>query len=315
MTEEVIAFFNLKIEMYLMEMTDSVILCVFDARGEIIKANDNFKDLFFPADPSKEKIYLEDMMFDREKEEFSLPENEDYIRQKIKLKRDSGTPYFADCLIFSRDDSYLLIGESKLTTSDDALKKISKLNNELANKTRELSKKNKELKKTKAEIEKIMRTDKLTDLANRRAFMEFLGKMLAQVRRYDISLTILMLDLDDFKDINDNYGHVVGDRILREVGKILAQKTREGDMAARLGGDEFAVLLVETNADEAVNIAQRFIDSVKNIEIESREKPLTLSLGITEVKDDESIESLLARADKAMYKAKYAGKDNIARIE
>lgn len=313
MSNGLIDSFASKIEKYLLDLSDLIIF-VFNSRGEITEVNDKFRELFSASTSGSQEIFIEDILSPGDKESFSMPEEGEYIRQNVKFQRSSGTPYFAECVIFPGDNNYLLIGKHRLITSEDALDKISKLNDELANKTRKLTKKNKELKKAKARIEKIMRTDELTNLANRRAFMEFLSIMLAQRQRYDKPLTLLMLDLDDFKDINDNYGHIVGDKVLRKIGEILTENTREGDMAARLGGDEFILLLVETTTVEADKIAQRLNNEIKQIKIPQLEKLPTLSLGITEARADEDIEGLLARADEAMYKAKKAGKDKIVRM-
>lgn len=308
--DRLIDIFGPEIEEYLQNISD-ILVFIFDHQGEIVEANDQFAELFLPELSSDRQIYLGDILIAPAEAELSLPDQEGYVWESLKFRRYSGTPYFAECVIFPGDNLYLLIGKHRLLTSEDALDKISKLNNELANKTRKLSKKNNELRKAKAKIEKVMRTDKLTKLANRRAFMEFLDKILAKSTRSEAPLSILMLDLDDFKDINDSYGHVVGDKVLRSVGKILAENTRRGDMAARFGGDEFTILLVETSAGEAVETAERLRREVKNISISSLEKTLTLSLGITVSRGNESIEELLSRADEAMYKAKQAGKDEI----
>ncbi len=311
MTENILDLFKSEIKMYLQNISNRTILCIFNYEGEIRETNATFRDLFFPAPSGGEKTFLEDILYSGDLEDVSLPQEEDYVRQKLKFRRSSGTPYFVESIIFHRPEFYLLLGEFTFTSAEDALNKISQLNQELDNKSRELTKKNRELKKAKARVEKVMRTDKLTKLANRRAFMEFLKKTLAQSRRYDNNLTIIMLDLDNFKEINDSYGHPVGDQVLRKVGDILAENVREGDMAARFGGDEFIILMPQTAAAEAVNMAHRIRKKVKSINLSAVKKPPTLSLGITEFKGEESAEDLLNRADKAMYEAKQAGKDKI----
>ena len=156
--------------------------------------------------------------------------------------------------------------------------------------------------------EKLARTDDLTKLNNRRAFFEK-GKIILELaNRYQHSMSIVMIDIDNFKKINDSYGHLAGDNVLAAIANIFLSTKREVDIVARLGGDEFAFLLPETSLDGAVSLVRRLVKATSEIDIEIvREAPfhVALSFGICSCSTkNESIESLLNKADTAMYSVK-----------
>ena len=219
------------------------------------------------------------------------------------------------CHIFQLDSCYCLIGEDTGSEDEEVLNKISKLNNELSSITRELTKKNMKLKKANQRIKELSRKDPLTNLYNRRAFIEYFKKQLAQSRRHQHALSLIIADIDDFKEINDTYGHSIGDDVLEALGQILNQETRQEDMAARVGGEEFAILLVKTDSDNASNYAERVREKVRKLELKPIPEPVTLSFGIVEAGTEDDHDSLYQRADKALYRAKEAGKDRIEVIE
>ena len=123
-----------------------------------------------------------------------------------------------------------------------------------------------------------------------------------------------MLDLDNFKSINDNYGHAAGDMVLASVAAILKQSVRDVDFVARFGGEEFVVVLVETSLDAALEIAERLRSDleVPHFGVSSQLITVTVSLGVTHShEDDDGAEAVLARADHALYKAKRAGRNQV----
>jgi diguanylate cyclase (GGDEF)-like protein len=159
-------------------------------------------------------------------------------------------------------------------------------------------------------------TDHLTGLFNRGHFEACLRKEVNRCRRYGQSVSLLMVDLDDFKRINDLHGHPAGDAALREVGRLLVQRVRDIDVASRYGGEEFVVILPETRRTNAYVVAERIRREVerhfrrKGANGEAR---LTLSGGIASFPEDaETPEQLVERADQALYRAKREGKNRIA---
>lgn len=157
-------------------------------------------------------------------------------------------------------------------------------------------------------------TDDLTKLFNSRHFYEGLQNELNRSARYRHQLSLLLLDIDDFKHYNDTYGHLEGDKVLASLGNIIKGTLRQIDSAYRYGGEEFTVILPETDGTEAMNVAERmrkgFSDKAftpKPNETEHR----TLSIGVSEYNPGEGMASFIKRADAAMYTAKRGGKNRI----
>jgi len=165
-------------------------------------------------------------------------------------------------------------------------------------------------------LERISRTDELTGLLNRRAFFEEVGLRVAHHRRTGRAGTLVYVDLDNFKPVNDVHGHQRGDEVLRDLAVMLSMGTRVGDLVARLGGDEFALWLEETTEKDATAKAKELLrDSEKLRPLSADEdRPLGISVGmaVSETRGSESIDELVARADRAMYQVKHGGKSDIA---
>jgi diguanylate cyclase (GGDEF)-like protein len=161
------------------------------------------------------------------------------------------------------------------------------------------------------------RTDELTELANRRAFVERGNRALQQAKRYMRPLSLVMFDIDHFKRINDNHGHAAGDQVLRQVAALAAGAARATDTAGRLGGEEFGVLLPETPIADAMRFAERLRDRMSQLAIphESVWLRLTCSFGVAQAGENtETLDVLLGMADAALYKAKSEGRNRVVRV-
>jgi diguanylate cyclase (GGDEF)-like protein len=157
-------------------------------------------------------------------------------------------------------------------------------------------------------------TDELTELANRRHFTETLDTELRRAERFGEPLGLVFADLDDFKHVNDRYGHQAGDRVLRAFGDCLRKRVRVIDIAARLGGEEFAVLLVETDLAGATALAESLREAVSSLDVPVGEKEtlaLTASFGVAAYPEARTSEELLAAADAGLYRAKREGKNRV----
>lgn len=166
--------------------------------------------------------------------------------------------------------------------------------------------------------EKAAITDGLTGLFNRAHFDGCLSREIKRCRRYGQCASILLIDLDDFKRVNDTHGHAAGDSVLRDMGRLLIQRVRDIDVAARYGGEEFAIILPETRRTSAYVVAERIRSEAERYfrkhASNNHGVRITLSGGIAGFPDDgESAEALMARADEALYRAKRSGK-NLVRI-
>ncbi|MCK5110392.1 MAG: diguanylate cyclase [Arcobacteraceae bacterium] len=175
----------------------------------------------------------------------------------------------------------------------------------------ELSKINEELIAKTAQLELKASTDSLTKLYNRNKFDSMVSYEIHQVKRYNNrSLSILLLDIDDFKYINDNYGHDVGDEILQEIARIITIPLRESDIAARWGGEEFILMLPETSTEHAVLVAEKIRATIQNHDFVQKLK-ITCSLGLSGFHTTDKYIDLFKRADEALYKAKHSGKNRV----
>ncbi len=168
-----------------------------------------------------------------------------------------------------------------------------------------------ELRQTLNMQQKLARTDALTGLANRRAFMEFAEVELKRAGRFSLPLTILCMDVDNFKSVNDRYGHQAGDRLLTELAQTLLGNIRAIDMASRFGGDEFCILFSGADEINAHRIVRKLGDKLTST-MQANNWPVTFSSGVVTYKTaPDSIEDMLKAADNLMYQAKENGKNNI----
>jgi diguanylate cyclase (GGDEF)-like protein len=156
--------------------------------------------------------------------------------------------------------------------------------------------------------------DPLTGLPNRRALMDRLQMEWARLQRHRGELSLIMADIDDFKRVNDTYGHSVGDKVLQEVAQTIARQCRETDLPARYGGDEFAVVVPNQGISGAVHLAQRCRWEIERVNVPAKGTPLrpTASFGVADAVGVPGAELLLDHADQALYQAKAAGRNRVA---
>jgi diguanylate cyclase (GGDEF)-like protein len=159
------------------------------------------------------------------------------------------------------------------------------------------------------EARKLAETDALTGLFNQRFFQETLRREVTRAHRYQRKLTLIVFDLDDFKSINDQVGHLAGDRVLTQAADRLREAVRSVDVACRIGGDEFAVIMPESAAEDGEQLFRRVHNSMRGTALGPDEQRLRLSGGIAELLHGDTPASLFERADAALYRAKELGKD------
>lgn len=165
-------------------------------------------------------------------------------------------------------------------------------------------------------LEKLASTDTLTKLYNRRFFYENAIKTIEYAKRQNHALSLIMLDIDHFKNVNDTYGHGAGDEVLQELAQIMRNLQRKSDIIVRLGGEEFAILLPDTSKEQAFEVAQKLRQTIEKSQVFLSDGNIihfTVSLGVSSVQTGEEtdIEAALSRADKALYRVKESGRNNV----
>lgn len=172
-----------------------------------------------------------------------------------------------------------------------------------------------EQKLLERELQQQARIDALTGAANRRQFINEAEQAIALSRRYRHALSLLMLDIDRFKSVNDTYGHHAGDLVLQTLTRVCKTELRDVDLLGRIGGEEFAVLLPETGAERALHVAERLRQAVANTAAKVEDNlsvHITVSIGVATLNDeDSSVDMLLQRADQALYDAKESGRNAV----
>ena len=161
-------------------------------------------------------------------------------------------------------------------------------------------------------VEMLAITDGLTGLYARRYFFERFNEELSRSKRQDLKFSFLMIDIDDFKNCNDTYGHLVGDLVLKDVARIIKENVREIDLAARYGGEEFSLILPETDSKRAMLVADRIRKRIEENIFSAYEEKLkiTVSIGLAVYPEDsQEALDLVEMADKALYVAKSSGKN------
>ena len=187
---------------------------------------------------------------------------------------------------------------------------------ELTHAERQLAESNLQLeakvKQRTAQLEKMATTDELTNLINRREIMRILDIEISRATRQHAPLSIMMLDLDDFKAINDNFGHQVGDQTLKIAAECCCQQLRKTDYVGRIGGEEFLIILPNTTVERAAELAERIRISLQQYTSANNSVPLcTASIGVAQCRKTDTSASLFQLADETLYKAKAAGRNRV----
>lgn len=168
-----------------------------------------------------------------------------------------------------------------------------------------------QVQRQRKELKKVSVTDQLTGLYNRHYLAEVSVQMISNAHRKSKPLSMLMVDLDFFKKINDNNGHDIGDKVLQGVGKLVRQSCRGGDVAARFGGEEFVILLYDCNATKAEDIAQRLLLKVRELKPQGLNITASIGVSVLEHETKMTFDELFKLADEALYVAKNAGRDQV----
>jgi len=163
------------------------------------------------------------------------------------------------------------------------------------------------------EVQKRAQTDSMTNLLNHRSFYDALDREIHRAQRYNSNLSLLMMDLDSLKIINDRHGHRAGDAVLMHVADKILACIRDSDIAARYGGDEFAIILPNTSLSDAMHVAERMTELISHqpVDIDGHQLTASVSVGLGQYRSEQSIEDFMNETDGAMFEAKTAGKNRV----
>ena len=207
------------------------------------------------------------------------------------------------------------------TVQHDEIGRLMQMFNQMADQLRQnqiqIETANAEMQQKNQQLERLSVTDSLTGLYNRNKLNSIISDQLARYERNARTFSILMIDIDHFKVLNDNFGHVAGDEIIVSVAKKISQSIRSIDYAARYGGDEFIVILPESVVDDAIRTAERIRIQVSSVHCSTLNKTIevTLSIGVIQSEpEDVSLTALLSRVDGALYEAKRSGRNKVFSI-
>lgn len=291
--------------------SDTVFALLLSPDGTICERNPAAQRIF-PADlaggtVSKLWDYL--VCSDAEHMRIRLSESESANDASFHLNLVDGeqSPVTWDARLLRCDGSFLLLATEEQRRDALFQNEILRITNDLSIAVREAAQKNRELKNANETIEKLARIDGLTGLANRRMLEETLPREAARANRLNESLSVIFVDVDHFKPINDEFGHKAGDQVLAQLGTIIKSQLRSYELAARFGGDEVVLLLPGTTREGAILIAERIRERVGILVIPEYPRQVAVSMGIAALGIGETGEELVARADEALYRAKGKG--------
>ena len=297
---------------WLME-SDAVFTLLLAADGTI-RARNRAGRHVFPLDPAKEFgstiwDYLVGSDVRHLREWFSRPADQYGGCVLLNLADGQQNPITVEVGMVRSGEAILLLGTHERRHDSSLQTEILKLTNDLSLMVRDSVQKNRQLKDANQVIERLARTDALTGLANRRTLDETFQREIARALRQGQNLSLIMADLDRFKSINDEYGHVAGDQVLAGAAAIFKPRLRPFDLAARYGGEEFVLLVPGASTADAVGIADRIRTKVAEMLVPACPRHITISMGVATWRTGETLDQLVARADAALYDAKRAGRD------
>jgi diguanylate cyclase (GGDEF)-like protein len=229
----------------------------------------------------------------------------------LNLSSKDQNPITLEAVFIRCNRLILLLGTEERRHDACFQDEILRHSNDLSMLMRETARNNRKLQQANETIERLARTDALTGLANRRTLLEVLPQEVARADRLSTSLSVMIGDLDHFKSINDQFGHLAGDHVLASAAAVIASQSRSYDLAVRYGGEEFLLLLPGTAKEEAFAIAERIRNGIAAVKVPGCERQVTISLGVATWTAGESPDQFIGQADAALYRAKNAGRNRV----
>ncbi len=219
------------------------------------------------------------------------------------------------CIMFGwMTNKYILGQVEHRLLNDGYVEELKALHQKIEKTNEDFVKRNLELQDIQAQLEMLAAHDVLTGLYNRRYILERIEEKLPEVKRHQLDCCFVIMDIDYFKDVNDHYGHIAGDDVLKVVAQLLVNGVRQGDIVARYGGEEFLIFLPMTELESAKVLVERLRVTLEQYQhkIDNEIVTVTASFGIAQHEINDTADRTIARADKALYQAKESGRNRIA---
>jgi diguanylate cyclase (GGDEF)-like protein len=216
------------------------------------------------------------------------------------------------CIMFGwMTNKYILGQVEHRLLNDGYVEELKSLHEKIEKTNEDFVKRNLELQNIQAQLEMLAAHDVLTGLFNRRYILERIEEKLPEIRRHHLDCCFVIMDIDYFKDVNDHYGHIAGDDVLKVVAQMLVNGVRQGDIVARYGGEEFLIFLPMTELESAKILVERLRVTLEQYQhkIDNEVVTVTASFGIAQHEVNDSADRTIARADKALYEAKESGRN------
>jgi two-component system cell cycle response regulator len=295
-----------------LEQLCSVVIAEFDGSGGLLHGNAGFYRVTAANSASLWQLFSQPQA---ETLLTAAPDCDGRIYSGLMTARGPGDTMISLMGSIYRDaDRVLVVAGYDMNEFEVLTRSLLDLNNRVNVAYRELARTNRKLEISEQQIRQLSLTDALTGVGNRRRLDEALVMEVDRSARYQAPLSLMVLDIDHFKRVNDTWGHETGDRILKDTGAVLRTMARRTDIATRMGGEEFVVLLPETDLEIALGCAER-LRAALEVRDCGLPAPVTSSFGVACLQPGESGASLLARADAALYAAKQAGRNRVAAAE
>lgn len=211
--------------------------------------------------------------------------------------------------VYRINDQFVVIGEYNIAEMEQINTQVIALNEELAAIQRELARSNRQLHENEKKLIEMSMTDPLTGMANRRHLMEYLQAEVHRYQRDHKPFSVIMVDIDLFKHVNDEFGHEVGDVVLKTFSNLMKSCVRNVDLVARLGGEEFVIVLPNATLADALSKANQLRYDIEHLYYDCLKGGVTASFGVAEFHEADDVSSLLKHADEATYHAKHLGRN------
>ena len=289
----------------------AVAYALIDANGRLIEANRGF-DMLLPAGlRGKAGTDIRAYFLNPDFAALQKAEVKKLERKTFTVGVPDSKAYTLNGWFLPHDGNFMFLAEHDISGVEKESDKLVGVSQEMSRLKRDALSASRRLKVREQQIRDLSLTDSLTGLGNRRRLEEAIEAAISHASRHKRLLSVVMIDLDDFKGVNETFGHDAGDRALRAIADVLKKHSRKSDQVARSGGEEFVILMPETDMKQAKITAERIRKEVSQLNVPPIDQAITVSFGVTQFVEEDTVQTLLARIADAMVQAKAKGRNRV----